>query len=85
MKKFDFIIGQEYSIFGLSCELCRLGCEDIYDFGNLDEILISGEMIVATDECGENHIQISFDVKYLSEDDEDIFATIVYVKDIQEI
>ncbi|MGM9543449.1 MAG: hypothetical protein ACI3T9_00550 [Romboutsia timonensis] len=81
IKDFKFLIGIEIDVYALSIELLEFGCEDILFLGNLEYILDSGEMIVATDEEGEFNIKISFDV--IKEED-DFTDTIIYIKDITE-
>ena len=82
-NKFKHLINNEFDMLTLSNELVNLGCEDIFYFGNLEEILTSGVMIVATDESGENHIEITFDIKYENGIDEDLFSTIIFIKNIE--
>lgn len=82
-NKFDYLINNEFDVLTLSNELVNLGCEEIFCFGNLEEILTSGVMVVATDECGENHIKISFNIKYENGIDEDLFSTIIFITGIE--
>lgn len=79
IEDFKFLIGIEIEVYTLSSELLALGCEDILFLGNLEYILDSGEMIVATDEDGDNNIRISFDV---IREDTDVTDTTIYIKDI---
>ena len=81
IEDFKFLIGIEIEVYTLSSELIALGCEDILFLGNLEYILDSGEMIVATDESGDNNIRISFDV---IREDVDVTDTVIYIKDITE-
>ena len=81
IEDFKFLIGHEIEIYTLSIELLELGCEDILFLGNLEYILDSGEMIVETDESGDNNIRISFDV---IREDVDVTDTVIYIKDITE-
>lgn len=81
IEDFKFLIGHEIEVYTLSNELIALGCEDILFLGNLEYILDSGEMIVETDESGDNGIQILFDV---IKEDVDITDTVIYIKDITE-
>lgn len=82
IEDFKFLIGIEIDVYTLSIELLELGCEDILFLGNLEYILDSGRMIVATDEDGESNIKISFDV--IKEDGDDFTDTTIYIKDIIE-
>lgn len=81
IEDFKFLIGIEIDVYTLSIELLELGCEDILFLGNLEYILDSGRMIVATDESGDNNIRISFDV---IREDVDVTDTTIYIKDITE-
>ena len=81
IEDFKFLIGIEIDVYTLSIELLELGCEDILFLGNLEYILDSGKMIVATDESGDNNIRISFDV---IREDVDVADTVIYIKDITE-
>lgn len=81
IEDFKFLVGHEIDIYTLSSELIALGCEDILFLGNLEYILDSGEMIVATDESGDNNIRISFDV---IREDADVTDTTIYIKNIDE-
>lgn len=81
VEDFKFLIGHEIDVYTLSIELLEFGCEDILFLGNLEYILDSGEMIVATDEEGEDNIRISFDV---ITEDADVTDTTIYIKDITE-
>ena len=78
------LIGGEFSIIELSNKLQGLGCEDICEFGNWEEILEDGNVIVATDEHGEEHIKIDFEIVYNSGEDEIIEATCILITDIEE-
>lgn len=78
------LIGFEGSIIELSNKLQSLGCEDICEFGNWEELLNDKNVVVATDEEGENHIQIYFNVKFASGDDERVEATEIKITDVQE-
>ena len=81
IEDFKFLIGIEIDVYTLSSELLALGCEDILFLGNLEYILDSGRMIVATDEDGDDSIRISFDV---IKEDADVTDTTIYIKDITE-
>ena len=81
IEDFKFLIGHEFDVYTLSIELLELGCEDILFLGNLEYILDSGRMIVATDEDGDDSIRISFDV---IKEDADVTDTTIYIKDITE-
>lgn len=83
-KEFKDLIGYEGSIIDLSNELQVLGCEDICDFGNWSEIIESGDVVVATDEQGENHIQIFFEALFLHGEDEAVEASIVRVTNVED-
>ena len=84
IEDFKFLIGHEIEVYTLSIELLELGCEDILFLGNLEYILDSGEMIVATDESGDNNIRILFDVTTEAIGGIDITDTVIYIKDITE-
>lgn len=81
-KEFKELIGYEGSIIDLSNKLQNLGCEDICDFGNWSEILDSGDVVVAIDEQGEEHIQLFFDVVFKNGEDEVVEATIIKVTNV---
>lgn len=76
------ILGKEFSIIELSNKLQALGCEDVCDFGNWDEILKDGNVVVADSKNYENHIQIFFDIEALASEDEHITATIIKITDV---
>ena len=78
------LIGSEFSILELSNKLQRLGCEDICEFGNWEEILKDGNVIVATDEHGEEHIKIDFEITHSNGEDEIIETTCILITDIEE-
>ena len=78
------ILGNKFSIIELSNKLQTLGCEDICDFGNLDEILKDGNVIVADSKNYEDHIQIYFDIEALASEDEHITATLIKITDVAE-
>ena len=77
------LINFEGSIIELSNKLQTLECEDICEFGNWKEILNDENVIVATDEEGEEHIQIHFEVVESAGDDEVIEATIVKITNVE--
>ena len=81
-KEFKELIGYEGSIIDLSNKLQNLGCEDICDFGNWSEILDSGDVVVAIDEQGEEHIQLFFDVVFKNGEDEVVEVTIIKVTNV---
>lgn len=81
-SKFNVLVGYEGSVIELSNELQLLGCEDICEFGNWSEILEDGNVVVAIDECGDNHIQIFFEVTIKSGDDEVVEATNVKITNV---
>lgn len=81
---FKTLIGFNGNIIDLSNELQEIGCEDICYFGNMQEILESKSMIVATDECGEENIQIFFKIISANGEDEDIEATCIEITNIEE-
>lgn len=85
LEKFECLIGKEMDIIQLSNELYTIEnkVDDICDFGNWEEILESGSVIVAIDECGEEHIQIYFDVIFTAGEDERIEATIIKITNIE--
>lgn len=79
------LIGKEFDIIELSNKLQDLGCEDICEYGNWDEILKSGSVIVATDlENYEEHIKIEFYIVTEAGEDEIIIATTIKITDISE-
>ena len=84
IKKFESLLNQELSIIELSNKLTALGCEDICYFGNWPDILSDGNVVVATDECGEEHIQIFFNVVFEAGEDETIEATIIKINKVEE-
>lgn len=85
LEQFKGLIGIEYSVIELSSELVSLGCEDICEFGNWEEILNDGNVVVATDEEGENHIQIFFKVTILADViEEKIEASYIEISDVIE-
>ncbi len=85
LEKFEKLIGQEMSVLELSNELQQLGCEDIGWFGNMGDLLDDGNMVVATDLAGEEHIQIYYNViAKADENEESISASIVEITKIEE-
>ena len=70
--KFDFVLYFCFYIFNI--------CE----FGNWKEILKDGNVIVATDEHGEEHIKIDFEITCNNAEDEVIEATCILITDIEE-
>lgn len=84
IKKFEVLLNEELSIIDLSNELQQLGCEDISFFGNWEEILRDKNMIVATDQCGDEHIQIFFEIIFEAGEDEVIEATIIKIVKVEE-
>ena len=85
MKKFGDLINKEIDIIELSNELIKSGCEDICEFDNWANILNDGNVIVATDDHGENHIQIHFNITILAnEQEEDIKASEIKITNIEE-
>lgn len=83
-KELKGIIGYEGSVIELSNELVALGCEDICEFGNWSDLLETGNVVIATDEFGEENIIMDFEVIYPSGEDEVIEATIVKVINVQD-
>lgn len=83
-EEFQTLIGFNGSVIDLSNELQSMDCEDICYFGNMEEILESGDMVVATDEYGDENIQIFFDVTAKNREDEVSEATIVHITNIEE-
>ena len=77
------LVNFEGSIIELSNKLQTLGCEDVCEFGNWKEILNDENVIVATDEQGEEHIQIYFEVVFEAGDDEVIEATIIKINNVE--
>lgn len=77
------MIKKELSIIELSNELMNMGCEDICRFGNWNELLNDGNVVVATDECGENHIQIFFTTVATAGEDEVIESSIIRIDNIE--
>lgn len=84
IKKFEVLLNEELSIIDLSNELQQLECEDICLFGNWEEILRDKNMIVATDQCGDEHIQIFFEIIFEAGEDEVIEATIIKIVKVEE-
>ncbi|MGL5765280.1 MAG: hypothetical protein ACRCX8_06535 [Sarcina sp.] len=78
------LIGEEMSVLDLSNKLQGFGCEDICDLGGLEECLKDGNIVVAIDETGEDHIQIYYDVTVEAEEDEVITATYIKITDVEE-
>lgn len=79
------LIGNEYSVIELSNVLQAKGCEDICDFDNWGELLEDGNVVVATDECGENNIQIYFNVSTLADTTEEVIeGSVIEIVDIIE-
>jgi hypothetical protein len=78
------LIGYKGNIIELSNKLVSLGCEDICDFGNWDEIIDCGAVAVAIEDTGGlEHILISFDVIIKAEQDEKIEATEIKITDVE--
>jgi hypothetical protein len=85
LEKFAGLVGKEMSVLELSNELQQLGCEDIGYFGNLKDLLEDGNMVVATDDQGEEHIQIYYDVTVMADENEEVTeASIVKITQIDE-
>lgn len=85
LEKFEKLIGQEMSVLELSNELQQLGCEDIGWFGNMKDLLDDGNMVVATDLAGEEHIQIYYDVTEMAKEGEEVTeASFVKITKIEE-
>lgn len=84
MKK-DFLnlLGFEGTIIELSNELQKLGCEDICEFGNWSDLLEDGNVVIATDEIGEEHIHLYFELVFTAGYEEEILATVVKITNIQ--
>lgn len=82
INKFNNLIGYEGSVIDLSNELMQLDCEDICYFGNCEEFLRDGNVVVSIDEEGEKQIQIFFDVIYSASKDEVTQATIIKITKI---
>jgi len=83
-EEFLTLIGFNGNILDLSNELQDMGCEDICYFGNMEEILDSESIIVATNETGEEHIEIFFEVLRMATLDEIIQATTIEIIKIEE-
>ena len=85
LEKFAGLVEEEMSVLELSNELQALGCEDIGYFGNMKDLLKDGNMVVATDENGEEHIQIYYDVTIMAdENEESVHASFVKITAIEE-
>lgn len=82
-EKFNELIGYEGDIIDLSNQLVILGCEDICEFGNWADILDDGNVVVATDELGEEQIQMFFDVICKNNEDEAVEYTCIRVNKIE--
>lgn len=83
MEKFKELIGKEINLCDLSNKLVAQGCEDIGWFGNFNEILFDGSMVVATDATGENHIIIYFDVLAWPAPDDTVLSAIIKIASIE--
>lgn len=89
-KEFKELIGYEVSIIDLSNKIYKIGqkvgavVDDICDYGNWSEILESGDVVVAIDEKGEQHIQIFFEVLFTNGEDEMIESTIVKITNVED-
>lgn len=82
MEKYKNLVGFEGSLLELSNVLTGLGAEDIAEFGNMEEILQSGSMVVAIDEEGENHVCYYFDTVILADvEEESILASEIKITD----
>lgn len=84
IEKYRELIGFEGTVLELSNKLVALGCEDICEFGNWDDILVSNSVIVAVDLCGEEHVEVFFDVLHYNGSDESVVATEILVDRIEE-
>lgn len=85
INKFEQLVGKELNLIELSNELEALGCEDICNFGNLEDLLDDGNMVVATDNNGDEHIQIYYEVICKANiEEEAISASIVKIGNIEE-
>ena len=83
-REFLDLIMREYDIIELSNKLQSLGCEDICEFGNWEEILEDESVIVATDEQGEEHIKIDFEILRSNGEGEVIEATSILITGVEE-
>lgn len=83
-NEFKSLVGCENNIIGLSNELQELGCEDICEYGNWSEILENGSVVIATDECGDNHIQIFFNIVATAGENEVVEATEIKITNVEE-
>ena len=83
-KKFNELIGFEGNIIEVSNKLKSLGCEDVCQFDNWSEILNDKNAIVATDEFGDSHIKLFFDILFTAGKDEDIQATYIKINNVEE-
>jgi len=85
LEKFEDLIGEEMSVLELSNKLQNRGCEDIGYFGNMKDLLDDGNMVVATDQAGEEHIQVYYDVTEMANENEEVIeASFVKITKIEE-
>lgn len=85
LEKFKSLIGEELTIIELSNFLEDLGCEDICEFGNWADLLDDGDVVVATDEFGEENIHIFFKTTILANSEEEsITSSYVKILNVEE-
>lgn len=73
----------EGNIIELSNVLICLGYEDICEFGNWNEILDSGNVVVTKNESFTNEITIYFDIIGVAEAGKQAEETIIKITDIE--
>lgn len=85
LEKFKSLIGEELTVIELSNYLTDLGCEDICEFGNWSDLLEDGDVVVATDEFGDENIHIFFETTILANDDsKDITDSYIKILNVEE-
>lgn len=83
LNKFNELINFEGTVIDLSNKLTALGCEDIC-YLDWTELIEDDNVIVATDDCGEEHIQIWFKILIRNSEGECIEASEIKVTKIEE-
>lgn len=77
--------GEVYGITELSNLLVADGFEDICEFGDWEQLLEDGNVVVGYGECCEEHIQIYFDVEIMANlEEESATASYIRITEIRE-
>lgn len=73
------------TILELSDILQGFGCEAVAEFGNIEDIIDTGNVVVAIDGCGDERIIIEFDVEYRAgTGHESILSSVIIIASVEE-